>query len=252
MEERPPSPLHLRSRQSTFVHPSLHLCSSALCWFQGVAVDVLGTFYILRKRICEGTRPMIVPRFHLSQRVAQAQGLIYTNSDIPGKALAQALLTLAAVPACEFAVEERPRKLAVALQENISPGAHPLHMRCAKSVCLGVLASRQHCMQCIPPSDLPCCGLPMVLLRTSACRGNASELLFFFSYPNCQGTGALCAVGTRACSETQQHSCQLQSSLQLQAGALHLTRRLQSAVGLAWSATLAPQGLFQPAVLLPA
>ncbi|XP_048814466.1 uncharacterized protein LOC125699214 isoform X3 [Lagopus muta] len=50
---------------------------------KGVAVDVLGTFYILRKRICEGTRPMIVPRFHLSQRVAQAQGLIYTNSDIP-------------------------------------------------------------------------------------------------------------------------------------------------------------------------
>ncbi|XP_052542638.1 coiled-coil domain-containing protein 81-like [Tympanuchus pallidicinctus] len=50
---------------------------------KGVAVDVLGTFYILRKRICEGTRPMIVPRFYLSQRVAQAQGLIYTNSDIP-------------------------------------------------------------------------------------------------------------------------------------------------------------------------
>ena len=71
-----------------------------------MAVDVLGTFYILRKRICEGTRPMIVPRFHLSQRVAQAQGLIYTISDIPGKALAQALLALAAVPACEFAVEE--------------------------------------------------------------------------------------------------------------------------------------------------
>ncbi|XP_052542650.1 coiled-coil domain-containing protein 81-like isoform X2 [Tympanuchus pallidicinctus] len=50
---------------------------------KAVAVDVLGTFYILRKRICEGTRPMIVPRFYLSQRVAQAQGLIYTNSDIP-------------------------------------------------------------------------------------------------------------------------------------------------------------------------
>ncbi|XP_021264623.1 coiled-coil domain-containing protein 81-like isoform X2 [Numida meleagris] len=50
---------------------------------KGVAIDVLGIFYILRKRICEATRPMIVPRFHLSPRVAQAQGLIYTNSDIP-------------------------------------------------------------------------------------------------------------------------------------------------------------------------
>ena len=155
-EESPPSPLHLWSRQSTFVHPNLHLCSSALYWFQGVAVDVLGTFYILRKRICEGTRPMIVPRFHLSQRVAQAHGLIYTNSDIPGKALTQALLALAAVPACEFAVEERPRKPAVALQENISPGAQPLRIRCAKGVCLGELASQQHCVQYISPSPLTC------------------------------------------------------------------------------------------------
>lgn len=78
----------------------------------------------------------------------------------------------------------------------------------------------------------------------------------FFFYPNCQETGALCAIGIRACAGTQQHSCQLQSSLQLQAGASHLTPQASECSrvyrGLARSAALAPQGLFQPAVLLPA
>uniref|UniRef100_A0A8C3GMC7 CCDC81 HU domain-containing protein n=1 Tax=Cairina moschata TaxID=8855 RepID=A0A8C3GMC7_CAIMO len=45
---------------------------------KGVAVDVLGVFYILQKH-----SSMVVPRFHLSERVAQAQGLSYASSDIP-------------------------------------------------------------------------------------------------------------------------------------------------------------------------
>ncbi|XP_071883275.1 uncharacterized protein [Anas platyrhynchos] len=50
---------------------------------KGVAVDVLGVFYILQKHSGEVNRDMVVPRFHLSERVARAQGLSYTNSDIP-------------------------------------------------------------------------------------------------------------------------------------------------------------------------
>nr|XP_047910137.1 coiled-coil domain-containing protein 81-like isoform X5 [Anser cygnoides] len=50
---------------------------------KGVAVDVLGVFYIQRKHSSEVNGDMVVPRFHLSERVAQAQGLSYTSSDIP-------------------------------------------------------------------------------------------------------------------------------------------------------------------------
>lgn len=66
---------------STFV-----LLKALLFSPQGVAVDVLGVFYILQKH-----SSMVVPRFHLSERVAQAQGLSYASSDIPGMPGAQSL-----------------------------------------------------------------------------------------------------------------------------------------------------------------
>ncbi|XP_035200877.1 uncharacterized protein LOC118177340 [Oxyura jamaicensis] len=50
---------------------------------KGVAVDVLGVFYILRNHSSKVNRDMVVPRFHLSERVAQVQGLSYTSSNIP-------------------------------------------------------------------------------------------------------------------------------------------------------------------------
>lgn len=65
--------------------------SPVLCSPQGVAVDVLGVFYIERKHSSEVNGDMVVPRFHLSERVAQAQGLSYTSSDIPGRLKAQSL-----------------------------------------------------------------------------------------------------------------------------------------------------------------
>lgn len=52
---------------------------------------MLGVFYILQKHSGEVNRDMVVPRFHLSERVARAQGLSYTNSDIPGMPRAQSL-----------------------------------------------------------------------------------------------------------------------------------------------------------------
>lgn len=76
-------------------HSNEYMCpsksTSVLCSPQGVAVDVLGVFYILQKHSGEVNRDMVVPRFHLSERVARAQGLSYTNSDIPGMPRAQSL-----------------------------------------------------------------------------------------------------------------------------------------------------------------
>ena len=70
------------------MHLKLFICSSALRWFQGVAVDVLGVFYVLTKHSSEVNRDVIAPKFHLSERVAQAQGISHANRDIPGKAAA--------------------------------------------------------------------------------------------------------------------------------------------------------------------
>ncbi|XP_068771755.1 uncharacterized protein [Struthio camelus] len=50
---------------------------------KGVALDVLGIFYVLRKHCSEVNREVIIPRFHLSPRVAQTHGLSYVNRDIP-------------------------------------------------------------------------------------------------------------------------------------------------------------------------
>ncbi|XP_072702380.1 coiled-coil domain-containing protein 81-like isoform X2 [Ciconia boyciana] len=50
----------------------------------GVAVDVLGVFYVLRRHSSEVTRDVVPPRFHLPERVAQAQGISHANRDIPG------------------------------------------------------------------------------------------------------------------------------------------------------------------------
>lgn len=70
------------------MHLTPFFCSSALCWFQGVAIDVLGVFYMLRERCSEANKDVITPQFHLSERVAEAQGISHANRDIPGKAAA--------------------------------------------------------------------------------------------------------------------------------------------------------------------
>lgn len=66
----------------------LNLFFSAPYWFQGVAIDVLGVFYVLRKHSSEMNVDVVAPKFHLSERVAQAQGISHANRDIPGKAVA--------------------------------------------------------------------------------------------------------------------------------------------------------------------
>ncbi|XP_035757533.1 coiled-coil domain-containing protein 81 isoform X2 [Egretta garzetta] len=50
---------------------------------KGVAIDVLGVFYVLRKHSSEMNVDVVAPKFHLSERVAQAQGISHANRDIP-------------------------------------------------------------------------------------------------------------------------------------------------------------------------